>query len=260
MAAKPYGVHPGPPGWTGRGASLCPLPLTNAGRAPWLRSGSQRQSGDGDSGTNGVWGRGLPGGGWREARPAGKGRGAAQRRGGSGRGRASDWSANGTAERGLWALGAGVGRWPRTPRRAGTGHPADIAWLPPAQGALRAIGGQARSPRRPPGEGPWVQSSGSSRGGTSPPWRHPHLGLDGSLLRGCPAPCSTPGLAHGTPGASPHRSLYIAKRPLGGQTALPSQATPVFRGVLRRSLERAPSHLAACSQGVQHPAHTFHCV
>lgn len=162
--------------------------------------------------------------------------------------------------RGAGALGAGVGRWPRTPRRAGTGHPADIARLPPAQGALRAIGGQARSPRRPPGEGPWVQSSGSSRGGTSPPWRHPHLGLDGSLLRGCPAPCSTPGLAHGTPGASPPRSLDIAKRPLGGQTALPSQATPVFCGVLRRSLERAPSHLAACSQGVQHPAHTFHCV
>lgn len=47
MAAKPYGVHPGPPGWTGPCASLCPLPLTNAGRAPWLRSSSQRQSGDG---------------------------------------------------------------------------------------------------------------------------------------------------------------------------------------------------------------------
>lgn len=110
MAAKPYGVHPGPPGWTGPCASLCPLPLTNAGRAPWLRSGSQRQSGDGDSGTNGVWGQGLPGGGWREVRPAGKGRGAAQRRGGSGRGRASDWSANGTAERGLWAPASGAGR------------------------------------------------------------------------------------------------------------------------------------------------------
>lgn len=254
MAAKPYGVHPGPPGWTGRCASLCSLPLTNAGRAPWLRSGSQRQSGDGDSGTNGVWGQGLPGGG--EAGRKGEGSSSEKRRlrPGSSLGLEREW------HRGAGALGAGVGRWPRTPRRAGTGHPADIAWLPPAQGALRAIGGQARSPRRPPGEGPWVQSSGSSRGGTSPPWRHPHLGLDGSLLRGCPAPCSTPGLAHGTPGASPPRSLDIAKRPPGGHTALPSQATPVFHGVLRRSLERAPSHLAACSQGVQHPAHTFHCV
>lgn len=254
MAAKPYGVHPGPPGWTGRCASLCPLPLTNAGRAPWLRSGSQRQSGDGDSGTNGVWGQGLPGGG--EAGRKGEGSSSEKRRlrPRSSLGLERKW------HRGAGALGAGVGRWPRTPRRAGTGHPADIARLPPAQGALRAIGGQARSPRRPPGEGPWVQSSGSSRGGTSPPWRHPHLGLDGSLLRGCPAPCSTPGLAHGTPGASPPRSLDIAKRPPGGHTALPSQATPVFHGVLRRSLERAPSHLAACSQGVQHPAHTFHCV
>lgn len=251
---------PGPSGLDWAVRLALPSPPDKRRSSPMAEVGLPEAERRRDSGTNGVWGQGLPGGGWREARPAGKGRGAAQRRGGSGRGRASDWSANGTVERGLWALGAGVGRWPRIPRRAGTGHPADFARLPPAQGALRAIGGQARSPRRPPGEGPWVQSSGSSRGGTSLPWRHPHLGLDGSLLRGCPVPCSTPGLTHGTPGASPPRSLDIAKRPLGGQTALPSQATPVFRGVLRRSLERAPSHLAACSQGVQHPAHTFHCV
>lgn len=59
MAAKPYGVHPGPPGWTGRCASLCPLPLTNAGRAPWLRSGSQRQSGDGTLAQTVYGGRGC---------------------------------------------------------------------------------------------------------------------------------------------------------------------------------------------------------
>lgn len=101
---------PGPSGLDWAVRLALPSPPDKRRSSPMAEVGLPEAERRRDSGTNGVWGRGLPGGGWREARPAGKGRGAAQRRGGSGRGRASDWSANGTAERGLWAPASGAGR------------------------------------------------------------------------------------------------------------------------------------------------------